>query len=266
MSSSHSRESPSTSVERTLAVLEAIAERPTGMSNSDINRRLRIPKSSASYILRALVKNGYLRRDRETGRYHLGLRVVNLSHRALAGLDIREIAQPILRQLVDHSHLTSHLAILDHGQAVYIEKIDAPGFVKMNTWVGRRLDCHSTSVGKTLIAFLPEEELQVLLDERGLEKRTPQTITNAARLLRELEKVREQGYALDDEENNLGVRCVAAPIFNSEGRVEASVGLSGTTYQLEKGGVPKVAELVKAAARKISHQLGSTHPPRAHKS
>lgn len=265
MSAPHFQESPSTAVERALAVLDAVAERTLGMSNADINRKLKIPKSSASYILRTLVKGGYLRRDRETGRYHLGLRVVSLSHRALAGLDIREIAHPILRQLVENSHLTAHLATLDHGQAVYIEKLDAPGFVRMNTWVGRRLECHSTAVGKCLVAFLPEEELQALLQQRGLSKYTPQTITTLSRLLRELEKVREQGYAVDDEENNLGVRCVGAPIFNSEGHVEASLGLSGTTYQVDKAGIPKIAELAKAAARKISHQLGSTRVARAHK-
>jgi len=251
-------ESPSTAVERTLSVLEAVAERSSGMSNADISRRLKIPKSSASYILRALVKNGYLRRDRESARYHLGLKVVGLSHRALAGLDIREVSEPILRQLVDTSQLTAHLAVLDNEEAVYIAKIDSPGFVKMNTWVGRRMQLHSTSVGKALIAHLPPEEVGPMLQRRGLYKRTPQTITVVSRFMRDLEKVREQGYAIDDEENSPGVRCVAAPIFNSEGGIEAAVGLSGTTYQFERASVPKIAELVRSAARKISQGLGAT--------
>jgi DNA-binding IclR family transcriptional regulator len=248
----------SIAVERTLAVLEAIAERSSGMSNADVHRRLKIPKSSASYILRTLVKGGYLRRDRESGRYHLGLKVVGLSHRALAGLDVREIAQPVLRQLVDSTQLTAHLAILDNHQAVYIEKQDAPGFVKMNTWVGRRLDVHSTSVGKVLISTFDEAQIAELVAHRGLSKRTTQTIATVPRLLRDLEKVRELGYAIDDEENSPGVRCVAAPIFNSESSIEAAIGVSGTTYQFERAAIPKMADLVKAAARKISHQLGAS--------
>lgn len=228
------------------------------MSNADISRKLKIPKSSASYILRALVKNGYLRRDKESARYRLGLKIVGLSHRALAGLDIREIADPILRQLVDTSQLTAHLAVLDNDEAVYIAKLDSPGFVKMNTWVGRRMQLNSTSVGKALIAFLPSEEVLPMIQRSGLNRRTPQTITVASRLMRDLEKVRELGYAIDDEENSPGVRCVAAPVFNSEGGVEAAVGLSGTTYQVERTSVPKVAELVKSAARKISQGLGAT--------
>lgn len=248
-------DSPSTAVERALAILEATAQR-SGMTNAEISRKLRIPKSSASYLLRTLERGGYLRRERESGKYRLGLKVLSLSHLALADLDFRQVALPILRQLVETSQLTAHLAVLDQGQAVYIEKVDAPGFIKMNTWVGRRMDLHSTSVGKALAAFLPAPELDGILKSRGLPKRTPQTITVASRLLRELEKVRLQGYAVDEEENSLGVRCVAAPVFNTLGEVEASVGLTGTLAQLEKSRVPKMAELVREAARKISQQMG----------
>ena len=251
-------EDGSGSVERALAVLEAVADRASGVSNADLHRKLKIPKSSASYILRAPVKHGYLRRDRETNRYYLGLKVVGLSHRALAALDVREIAEPVLRQLVDTTQLTAHVAIYDREEAVYVEKIDAPGFVKMNTWVGRRLQLHSTSVGKVLAAFMPREEMEAMLSGRGLYGRTPRTVTSVPKLLKELERVREQGYALDDEENSLGVRCIAAPIFNAEGQIEAALGVSGTTHQFERPQVPKMAELVKAAARKISHQLGAT--------
>src|SRR5688500_7865891 len=177
-----SKESPSISVERALAVLEAVAQRAGGMSNSEISQRLKIPKSSASYILRALERGGYLRRGREDGRYHIGLAVVSLSHRALAGLDVREMALPVLRQLVEASGLTAHLAILDHGRAVYIEKVEAPGFVKMDTWLGRRVDVHSTSVGKALLAHLPHAEIQALVADRNLDRHTPQTITTLPKL------------------------------------------------------------------------------------
>ncbi|HXZ28645.1 MAG TPA: IclR family transcriptional regulator [Terriglobales bacterium] len=251
----------SAAVERALAILEAVAHRAGGLSNADLSRRLKIPKSSASYLLRTLEHHGYLRREPESGRYRLGVKVLALSESVLSGLDIRQMALPILRHLVEHAHLTAHLAILDRGEAVYIEKVEAPGFIKMDTWVGRRMDVHATSVGKALIAWLPEEEVAALARQRGLRKRTPKTITVLSRLHKELEKVRAQGYAVDDEENNLGVRCVAAPIFNSEGGVEASLGVSGATNQLDPGSVPKMAEMVQDAARHIAQQMGY-HPPR----
>jgi len=246
----------SRAVERALTMLEAIAERDNGMTNAEISRRLEMPKSSASYILRALERRGYLRRDSETNKYRLGLKVLSLSRGALDGLDVRVIALPALQSLMERSHLTAHLAVLDHGEAVYVEKVEAPGFVKMNTWVGRHMPIHCTSVGKALVAWLPEVEVKALLKESGMRKRTPKTIVVYARYMQELARVREQGHAVDDEENSHGVRCVAAPIFDSSGRVAASVGVSGTTAQNGLDHLPKVAELVKEAARKVSQRLG----------
>lgn len=250
------REHPSTAAERALNILEALAEQTGGLTHSEISRQLRIPKSSASYLLRTLEQRGYLRRERTTGKYHLGLKVLSLTRGVLTGLDIRELALPVLRSLVQRIQLTSHLAVLDHGQAVYVEKAEAPSFIKMDTWVGRRMDVHSTSVGKALVAWLPKAEVEAILREHGLRKRTPKTITVTAKFLRELDKVRAQGYALDDEENSLGVRCVAAPVFDSLGKVQAAVGVTGTINQVDKARLPKIAALVQEAARKISQQLG----------
>jgi DNA-binding IclR family transcriptional regulator len=249
-------ESPSTSVDRTIAILEAVASRAAGMSNAEISRKLDIPKSSASYILRALEKHGYLRRQRETGKYRLGLKILNLGRGALSGVDVREVALPIMRQLVEHVHITSHMAILDGTQAVYVERVESPGFIKMDTWIGRRMEVYSTSVGKALAAHLPEEQVQAILHERGMKRRTPTTITNPTRFLRELELVRERGYAFDDEENSVGVRCVAAPVFNAAGEIEAALNITGTTQQVNKETLPRIIDLVKESARRISTQLG----------
>ncbi len=254
------RDSTSTAVERALDILEAIGRRGGGMTNSEISRRLHIPKSSASYILRTLERRGYLRRDRFTGKYKLGLKVLNLSHRALMGLDIRDVAHPVLQQLAERTRLTANLAILDHGEVVYIEKAEAPSFIKMDTWVGRRLPVHATSVGKALVAFLPPDEVKDILKEWGLSRLTPKTITVRSRFLRELERVRAQGYAVDDEESSPGVRCVGAPIFDSFGKVEAAVSVSGTTSQIDSAHLPRIAALVMEAARKISRQLGYRAP------
>src|SRR3954465_7767635 len=151
------KETPSIAVVRALAILDMVGQRVSGLSNSEIASRIKIPKSSASYILRALESAGYVRRDRENGKYHLGLAVVGLGHRALAGLDIREIAQPVLRQLVEKSGFSAHLAILDRGRALYIEKEESTGVVKMNPRGGRHMVLPSTAVGKALSAYLPPE-------------------------------------------------------------------------------------------------------------
>src|ERR1700682_865003 len=247
--------SPAKAVERALNILEAAAQRREGLTNAEISRKLGIPKSSASYILRTLEKRSYLRREAETGRYRLGLEILSLGGDALTDLDIALLALPFMRSLVEKIRMTSHLAVLDQGEAVYIEKVEAPGFFKVNTWVGRRMYLHSTSVGKALLAWLPKQEVEGIVRQQGMKKRTPKTITTVSRLLADLDLVREQGYALDDEENSLGARCLGAPIFDATGNVTAALGVSGTLTQVDEENLPKIVEVLKETARRISRQL-----------
>lgn len=257
------RESPSVAVERALAMLESVSQDPEGLSNAQISRKLQIPKSSASYILRTLEKQAYLNRDKETGKYRVGLKILSLSRGALSGIDVREVALPIMRHLMEKTHLTCHLAILDGPEAVYIEKVEPQGFIRMDTWVGRRMRVHATSVGKALVAYIPPQQLEKIISGSGMEKRTAKTITSLPRLVKELERVRAQGYAVDDEENNLGARCVGAPVFNQQGAIEASLGLSGTIHQVNEQTMPRILEALKDAARHVSMQLGY-RPPHRH--
>ena len=246
---------PATAVERALNILEAAAHRREGLTNSEISRKLGIPKSSASYILRTLERRGYLRRDAESGRYRLGLKILSLGGDAQSNLDIADVALPFMRALEEKIHMTVHLAVLDQGEAVYIEKVEAPGFFKVNTWVGRRMFLHSTSVGKSLLAWLPKQEIETIVKQQGLKKRTPKTITSLSRLLADLEHVKDEGYAVDDEENSLGARCLGAPVFDVTGNVVAALGASGTLTQVDEASMPRLAEAVKETARRISRQL-----------
>ena len=247
--------SPAMAVERALNILEAAAQRRDGFTNSEISRKLGIPKSSASYILRTLERRGYLRREPETGRYRLGLKILSLRGDAQANLDIADLALPFMRALVEKIHMTVHLAVLDQGEAVYIEKVEAGGFFKVNTWVGRRMFLHSTSVGKCLLAWLPKHEVEGLVKRQGLKKRTPKTITTITGLLEDLEHTKSEGYAVDDEENSLGARCLGAPVFDVAGNVVAALGASGTLTQMDEPSMPRIAEALKETARRISRQL-----------
>jgi DNA-binding IclR family transcriptional regulator len=246
---------PATAVERALNILENVAHRREGLTNSEISRKLAIPKSSASYILRTLERRGYLRRDAETSRYKLGLKILSLGGDAQSNLDLADVALPFMRALVERVHLTAHLAVLDQGEAVYIEKVEAPGFFKVNTWVGRRMYLHSTSVGKALLAWLPKQEMEAIVRQQGMKKRTPKTINTMSRLLADLDLVREQGYAVDNEENSLGARCLGAPISDAAGNVAAALGVSGTLTQVDEENLPRIVDALKESARRISRQL-----------
>src|SRR3954452_479547 len=148
-----------TSVERALTILELLAERRDGLSTSDLSRRAKIPKSSASYLLRTLVGRGYVRRHPESGLHTLGLRILSLGGMSMQGNELREAALPYLRYVVDHTNPDAHLAILDHGEAVYVERVEGPGFIKMATWVGRRMNPLVTAVGRALLSGLEQHEI-----------------------------------------------------------------------------------------------------------
>lgn len=245
-----------TSVDRALTILELLAEKNQGVSTSDLSRRVRIPKSSMSYLLRTLVARGYVRRDPETGHHTLGIRLLSLGGQAMQGLELRDIAMPHLRHVVERTHLDTHLAILDHGDAVYVERIESPGFIKMATWIGRRMVPHVTGVGKALICCHERAAVEELLAIHPLRPITPKTITTLPRLMAELEKTRQRGYAIDDEEHEARVRCIAAPVFAATGEVVAAIGVSGTVGQISDDALPKIGNLIRSTALKFSGQLG----------
>lgn len=251
------QESTSSAVERTLSIIETVAESNQGLSNSDLSRRLKIPKSSASYILRVLEKRDYLRRDAD-GKYRLGLRVMSLTGGAMTHLDMREIAKPILANFLLKSRLPEvHLAVLDNGRAVYVEKCEADNsFIKMDIWVGHRLPVHTTAIGKILVCFLPDAEILRILELRGMERKTRKSIASPQKFLREAERVRKYGFAVDDEENAEGVRCIAAPVHDSKGNIIAALGTSSIIMHIDETHMPRIVELVKKAAAQVSRQMG----------
>ena len=251
-----SDEKTANAVERTFSILELVAESTNGLSNSDISRRLQLPKSSASYILRVMEKRGYL--IRSDGKYRIGLKLLSLTREILSQTDVREVAKPILNQFLRKSRMSeAHLAVLDNGRAVYIEKVEAENsFIKMDIWVGHRLPIHTTAIGKILVANLPDEEVLKILELRGMEKKTRRSITNPTKFLQEIERVRKYGIAIDNEENSLSVRCLAAPVFNQQGAIIAALGTSSTILELDETHLPKVVELVKDAAQKVSEKMG----------
>ena len=252
-----SEEKTANAVERTFSILELVAESTNGLSNSDISRRLKVPKSSASYILRVMENRGYLIRA-DDGKYRLGLRLMSLSRGQIAHADVREVAKPVLEQFLRKSRMSeAHLAVLDSGRAVYVEKVEVENsFIKMDIWVGHRLPVHTTAIGKVLVANLTDAEIEKILTMRGMEKKTRKSITSRAKFLQEIVKVREYGVAIDNEENSVSVRCLAAPVYDANGAIVAALGTSSTILQLDETNLPRVIELVKEAAHKVSEKMG----------
>ena len=244
------------SVARSMKILELLAQSQSGLTLSDISRRLSIPKSSAHVLIKTLEVMGYLKSSQSNGRYCFGLKLVSLSNMALENLDLRELARPFLQQLMLRTGLTVHLAILEGAEAVLIEKVEAPGLLRLATWVGKRLDANSSGVGKALLAFSEEGSYMQRFTGRTMARYNKNTISSLDRLARELKKVREQGYAFEDEEGEIGFRCIGVPLYDSADRAVAAISVAGTTSQISNDRIASLISNVKLTARQISVRLG----------
>jgi DNA-binding IclR family transcriptional regulator len=251
----------SPSVVRALKILEVISEGHSGLSNAYLARRLGIPKSSASSILRVLQDRGYLCRYLDNGRYQLGFRVLTLGRKLLEHSVFRDLALPFMQDLVERADLTCHLAILGQFEAVHLAKIVAHRYSKSDKTksVGERVPLHASSVGKALLAWQETADLQAYLLSMELRRSSPRTITTRAKLSAELSKVRSQGYAIDDEECRIGWRCVGAPIFDQLGSARVAICLTGTVAELGDARLNSVALAVKETAQSVSRRLALEH-------
>jgi DNA-binding IclR family transcriptional regulator len=240
-----------------MRVLEFLAHSRRGASVSNVSRNLALPKSSAFLLLKTLEQEGYLRRSVRSGKFYFGLRLVRLCRSALANLDLREVARPFLTSLMRQTAITVHLAVLEGNEAVIIDRISPPGSSAGADWVNRRLDVNCTGVGKALAAFPHEEQFEELITAQRFARHNDNTIVTVPGLKRELARVREQGYALDDEEDEIGVRCVGVPLLDSHQRALAALSLAGTTEQIPLDKVRTLALALKETAAEISFQLRS---------
>jgi DNA-binding IclR family transcriptional regulator len=245
---------------RAMRVLEFLARSNRGASVSNVSRSLALPKSSTYLLLKTLEQEGYLQRSAWSGKFYFGVRLVRLCRSALANLDLREVARPSLTSLMRQTGITVHLAVLEGNEAVIIDRISPPGSSAGADWVTRRLDVNCTGVGKALAAYLPEEQFEKLITAQRFARHNDNTIVTVPGLKRELCKVREQGYALDDEEDEIGVRCVGVPILDSSQQAFAAISLAGTTELIPLERVPSLANSLKQTASEISFQI---RPPQA---
>lgn len=244
-------------IERALAVLEFLARSKSGFSTSEISRRLGLPKSSTYLIVETLESRGFLQKNRQTGRYHFGLKLISLSRHAIENLDLRDEARPFLRSLMQQTQLIAHMAVLDGTEAMIVEKVEAPGTGRQTSFVGRRLDVHSTAVGKALVAYVSDDELEMIAKLKGFPKRNDNTITSLMALKRELAQVRALGYSLDNEEDEIGARCVGAPVFDANSSLVAAISVAGSVAHIPDERIQDLANLVKLTAAQLSSHLGS---------
>ncbi len=245
------------SLVKALRILEFLAEGgQASYTLTELSRGLRLHVSTVHRLLVNLVRQGFVEPDAATGGYRLGFRVLRMGLKVLDQLDFRRVADPLLRQLNRDTQETVHLAILQDNRAISIEKYGSPQPMGLTAPLGGILPLHCSGVGKSLLAFQPDDRAKSLVEAEGLERYTQHTITSAAQLRKELAHVRQEGFSVDNEEAVEGLRCVAAPIFDRTGHVVAAVSVAGPATRVTAARVPALAKLVKETSRQISFRLG----------
>lgn len=244
------------SVQRAIDILNLFDNQTSELGTTEIARALGLHKSTAASLVSTLAANGFLNQNPETRKYRLGLKLVERAFAMLDQIEIRRIAYPALQQLRDQWNETVNLAILDGPAVVFIERMLGTKALGMRSEVGRREPAHSTALGKAILSCYPLADVQAFIAAYGLCAVTPKTITSPDKFLAELDKAREQGYAIDDEENEIGGRCVAVPIFDHTGKVIAAVSISAPTARLPLDDVPQAGAMVRETAKTISRNLG----------
>ena len=254
---STSRRSLVPALERSLAILEVLAQSKGGLTLSQLTRYLELPKSSVYCLLRTFEENGYLYKHSSSGKYRLTPRLSDLARCALNGMSLREQARPFLKNLSEQTGITAHLAVVERGSCILIEKLSPAGSFRSATWVGKQVSLHCTAIGKALAAWLPEPMVERIVSEHGLMRYNDNTICSFRKLKEELALVRERGYSLDDEEEEIGVRCLGAPIFNANSEAVGAISIVGTTTQIYTGRFNELVSYVTGAARRITQELRS---------
>lgn len=242
-------------LDRALSILELLSHSRSGLSLPEIVQQSKLPRSSVHYLVVTLERRGYLQRNERTGRYLFGLNLVHLAHSAVGGLNLRQQAAPHLQALMRQTQLTVHLAILSDNEVVLVAKHDLAQGVRMASWIGKRMDVHCTALGKVLLAHAPESELERILRDHGLPRHNDNTIASPRKLREELAKVVRVGYAVDDEEDELGSRCIGAPVRDASGKVIAALSVAGTCAEINENTIGRLVRETTRAAEQLSEAL-----------
>ncbi|MBS1840869.1 MAG: IclR family transcriptional regulator [Acidobacteria bacterium] len=252
-----------TSVQRCLRLLSLFSQTPNGLSASEVTKLSGLPVSTVHRFLVNLEEAGFLDCG-GNGKYHLGIACFSIGHAALGQLDIRRLSLPYLQALNQHTRETIHLTVRQGNTAVYVEKLDSPEHLRIFSRIGASVPLYCTAVGKILLAHMPPEELAKILPQIEPKRLTPNTIATIPELEQHLIRVRKAGHAFDLEEHEPHIRCVAAPIWDHAGQVNASLSLTAPAVRMAIPRLRQLAPLIQEAGLRISRELGYQGPETSH--
>ena len=236
-------------------ILILLSKKEAGLA--EIMESLELPKSSVYSLLLTLEEIGFVRRLPVKNQFALGFRLFELGNLAVSKVSVRDQAMEFLQELSRRENVTCHLGVLDGNEAVYLLKVDPDDSILINSWEGKRLALTSSAMGKILLAFLPADRQRILLDSATFIKKTPNTIMDRELFQKHLIDVARQEWAIDDEEDILGIRCIAAPVFSPNDEIRYSLSITSTVQRITKERIPSLVATIKETAQSISRSLGA---------
>ncbi len=248
------------SLARALTLFERLAESPMGINLTDLSLQLGMPPATVHRLLSTFEETNFVEQDVDAGLWYVGLKAFTVGNAFLKRRDFIETARAYMQELVEQCGETVNLGVIDEGEVVFISQVESKEMMRMIVAPGSRSPIHASGVGKAMLASLDEQEVAQLLHHRGLAHYTERTIDSPAKLRGELERVRQQGFALDDEEHAVGLRCVAASIFDENAVALAAISLSGPKARIIDSRVAELGSAVRQTAAEITEALGGRIP------
>jgi IclR family transcriptional regulator, KDG regulon repressor len=243
-------------LERTFALLDVLADSTQDLSWAQMEGRLNFDKSTYYRLLRTLEHHRYAERDTETGKYRLGSKLLELGSRAAARFDLATAGRPYLERLSDQSGETALLGVFRDNQVVSLNVVEGRHALRMGVTVGGKAAVHCSAIGKAILAFLPEDVVDSIVRESGLKRYTRHTITRRSKFKAELVQVRSRGFAMDNQELEAGLKCIAAAVQDQSGKVIAALSIAGAALRFNRKRVATLAPLVSRMASDFSASLG----------
>ena len=244
------------SIERMAEILDYLSSKPRGERLTTISKELLLNKSTAFGIISTLEQLNYVEQDQETGKYVLGLKLFELGQASYTRLDLVSVAKPHISRLSEKYEETVHIAVLSGSEVVYLDKVESSRSMRVSSQIGVRQPVYCTALGKALAAYLPEKEIMEVAQNTDFIRYTASTITTQEALIKELKRVKALGYSVDNEESELGLYCVSAPVFNGEMKVIAAISMAGTVERIKKEGGQKLIDDIVETASIISTNMG----------
>ena len=244
------------SLDRGLQLMEILSQSDTPMGLPELAEILDVDRSTVHRLLSTLLQRGYVTQDPENKRYTVGYKVISLSRRAIDGYSLRVTAKPYLSELTQETGESSNLCVPSGDNAVCIDYEASPSPLAVTNDIGIEFLYHATAGGKVLLAYMPESKRSEIIENYELTGFTPRTITTKERFINTLDIIREQGYAVDDEEHFIGVRCIAAPIRDYSTKVIAALSVSGPSTRMTLANIPEIAAITIRIANEVSQALG----------